>query len=92
MLSIRAISLAFKLQKLSLPWLTALRQMTSGDTGGEGILHDHKGNMSCAFTKAYHGLNLSLAAEVLALKDGLSICCSKGLSEVMVETDSLNLL
>ncbi|MQM06092.1 hypothetical protein Taro_038913 [Colocasia esculenta] len=46
--------------------------------------------MCCAFAKAYHGLNSSLAAEALALKDGLLICYSRGVSEVMVEIDSLN--
>ncbi|MQM14793.1 hypothetical protein Taro_047728 [Colocasia esculenta] len=33
-----------------------------------------------------------LQAEALALRDGLSICCRKGITEVLVETDSLNLL
>ncbi|MQM23497.1 hypothetical protein Taro_056562, partial [Colocasia esculenta] len=67
-------------------------KMTSGEAGGGGILCDHKGNMCCAFAKTYHGLNSSLTAEALALRDGLSICCSRGVSDVLVETDSLNLL
>ncbi|MQL97112.1 hypothetical protein Taro_029795 [Colocasia esculenta] len=66
--------------------------MTSGEAGGGGILRDHEGNMCWAFAQAYHYLNSSLAAEALALRDGLSICCSKGITEVLVETDSLNLL
>ncbi|MQM12745.1 hypothetical protein Taro_045664 [Colocasia esculenta] len=65
---------------------------TSGEAGGGGILCDHKGNMCCAFAQAYHGLNSSLTAEALALRDGLLICCSRGVPEVLVETDSLNLL
>ncbi|MQM17558.1 hypothetical protein Taro_050531 [Colocasia esculenta] len=65
---------------------------TSGTTGGGGILRDHEGNMCWAFARAYHDLNSSLAAEAMALNGGLSICCSKGVSEVLVETDSLNLL
>ncbi|MQL77747.1 hypothetical protein Taro_010166 [Colocasia esculenta] len=48
--------------------------------------------MCCAFSKPYHGLKSSLAAEALALRDNLSFCCSKGVYEVMVETDSINLL
>ncbi|MQM06974.1 hypothetical protein Taro_039805 [Colocasia esculenta] len=67
-------------------------KMTSGEAGGGGILHDHKGNMCCAFAKTYHSLNSSIAAEALALRDGLSICCSRGVSDVLVEMDSLNLL
>ncbi|MQL87332.1 hypothetical protein Taro_019879 [Colocasia esculenta] len=66
--------------------------MTSGEAGGGGILRDHKGNMCCAFAKPYHGLNSSLSTEALALRDDLSICCSKGVYEVLLETDSLNLL
>ncbi|MQL95456.1 hypothetical protein Taro_028124 [Colocasia esculenta] len=67
-------------------------KMTSGEAGGGGILRNHKGNMCCAFAKTYHGLNSSLAAEALALRDGLFICCSRGVSDVLVEMDSLNLL
>ncbi|MQL86535.1 hypothetical protein Taro_019068 [Colocasia esculenta] len=64
---------------------------TSGEAGGGGILHDHEGNMCSAFAKAYYGLNSSLAAEALALRDGISICRRMGASEVLVETDSLQL-
>ncbi|MQM11694.1 hypothetical protein Taro_044603 [Colocasia esculenta] len=127
MLSIRAICISFKFQKVPQPWLAALRQTehgmeelksrtptivrwitppsgrlklnvdgafmrTSGTVGGGGILRDHEGNMCWAFARAYHDLNSSLAAEAMALNDGLSICSSKGVSEVLVETDSLNLL
>ncbi|MQL85439.1 hypothetical protein Taro_017953 [Colocasia esculenta] len=120
-LSIRVINTSFKVQKMPLSWLSALRQfrcgnenlkldglppspgrlklnvdgafkMTLGDAGEGGILRDHKGNMCCAFAKAYHRLKSSLAIEALALRDGLSICCNKRILEVMVETDSLNLL
>ncbi|MQL90032.1 hypothetical protein Taro_022613 [Colocasia esculenta] len=66
--------------------------MMLDESGGGGILRDHKGNMCCAFAKPYHGLKSSLAAEALALRDELSICCSKGVYEVLVETDSLNLM
>ncbi|MQL71355.1 hypothetical protein Taro_003675, partial [Colocasia esculenta] len=67
-------------------------KVTSGDAGGGGILRDHEGNMYCAFAKAYHGLKSSLAAEVHALRDGISMCCRTGASEALIETDSLNLL
>ncbi|MQL80800.1 hypothetical protein Taro_013253 [Colocasia esculenta] len=85
------------------PWLTppsgclklnvdGAFKMTFGEAGGGGILRDHEGNMCWAFARAYHDLNSSLVPEALALRDGLSICCSKGITEVLVETDSLNLL
>ncbi|MQM02889.1 hypothetical protein Taro_035658 [Colocasia esculenta] len=67
-------------------------KLTSGEAGGGGILRDHEGNMFCAFARAYHGLSSSLAAEALSFRDGISICCSKGIFEVLVETDSHNLL
>ncbi|MQM21943.1 hypothetical protein Taro_054990, partial [Colocasia esculenta] len=86
-----------------IPWLTpppgrlklnvdGTFKMTSGEAGGGGILRDHEGKMCWAFARAYHGLKSSLAAEAVALIDDLSICCSKGITEVLVETDSLNLL
>ncbi|MQL93372.1 hypothetical protein Taro_026015 [Colocasia esculenta] len=127
MLSIHAICICFKFQKVPQAWLAALHQTkhgmeelksrtptiarwitppsgrlklnvdgafmrTSGTAGGGGILRDHEGNMCWAFARAYRDLNSSLAAKAMALNDGLSICCSKGVSEVLVETDSLNLL
>ncbi|MQL77387.1 hypothetical protein Taro_009796 [Colocasia esculenta] len=67
-------------------------KMTTNEAGGGGILRDHKGNMSCAFAKPYYHLKSSLAAEAFALRDGLLMCCNKGVTEVQVETDSLNLL
>ncbi|MQL87893.1 hypothetical protein Taro_020451 [Colocasia esculenta] len=66
--------------------------MMSDEAGGGGILRDHKGNMCCAFASPYQGLKSSLDAEALALRDGLLMCCRKGVHEVLVETDSLNLL
>ncbi|MQM05635.1 hypothetical protein Taro_038440 [Colocasia esculenta] len=56
--------------------------MTSGEAGGGGILRDNEGKMCWAFARAYHVLKSSLAAEALALRDGLSICCSKGITEI----------
>ncbi|MQM02144.1 hypothetical protein Taro_034908 [Colocasia esculenta] len=64
----------------------------SGEAGGGGIIRDHNGNMLCAFAHAYHGLNSSLAAEALAMREGIFMCCRNGISEVMVETDSHTLL
>ncbi|MQM12392.1 hypothetical protein Taro_045311 [Colocasia esculenta] len=66
--------------------------MVTGEAGGGRILRDHKGNMCCAFANPYHGLKSSLAAEALAFRDGILMCCNKGINEVMVETDSLNFL
>ncbi|MQL86196.1 hypothetical protein Taro_018726 [Colocasia esculenta] len=65
---------------------------TSGEAGGGGIVPDQNGNMLCAFAHAYHGLNSSLAAEALAMRDGISMCCRNGISKVMIETDSHNLV
>lgn len=64
---------------------------TSGQAGGGGIIRDHEGNCVTAFAQAYHGLYSSIAAEALALRDGISICRSKGISEFHIETDSYNL-
>ncbi|MQL89521.1 hypothetical protein Taro_022095 [Colocasia esculenta] len=65
---------------------------TTGEARGGGILRDHKGNMSCAFANPYNYLKSSLAAEALAFRDGILMCCNKGIDEVFVETDSLNLM
>ncbi|MQL71624.1 hypothetical protein Taro_003931 [Colocasia esculenta] len=48
--------------------------------------------MCYAFAKAYHELNSSLAAEAIALRDGIPMCCRMGVSEVLVEIDYLQLL
>ncbi|MQM06758.1 hypothetical protein Taro_039590 [Colocasia esculenta] len=66
--------------------------VTTNEAGGGGILRDHKGNMYCAFANCYKDLKSSLIAEALALRDGLLMCCNKGINDVQVETDSLNLL
>ncbi|MQM13529.1 hypothetical protein Taro_046455 [Colocasia esculenta] len=127
MLSIRAICISAKFQKIPQSWLATLRQynsgngnmnamvpkivrwltpppgrlklnvdgafkMTANEAGGGGILRDHKGNMVCAFANPYHELKTSLHAEALALRDGLLMCCSRGAHDVLVETDSLNLV
>ncbi|MQL94515.1 hypothetical protein Taro_027175 [Colocasia esculenta] len=68
------------------------RTTMSGEAGGGGILSDHNGDMHCAFATPYYDLKNSLAAEALALRDGLRMCCRMGASEVQVETDSLNLV
>ncbi|MQM07048.1 hypothetical protein Taro_039884 [Colocasia esculenta] len=67
-------------------------KMTANEARGGGILRDHKGNMVCAFANPYHELKTSLHAEALALRDGLLMCCSRGIHDVLVETDSLNLM
>ncbi|MQM23776.1 hypothetical protein Taro_056845, partial [Colocasia esculenta] len=57
-------------------------KMTTNEAGGGGILRDHKGNMSCAFAKPYYHLKSSLATEAFAVRDGLLMCCNKGITEV----------
>ncbi|MQL69783.1 hypothetical protein Taro_002073 [Colocasia esculenta] len=64
----------------------------SGEAGGGGILRDHNGDMQWAFATPYHDLKTSLAAEALALRDGLRLCSKMDASEVQIETDSLNLV
>ncbi|MQL95653.1 hypothetical protein Taro_028308 [Colocasia esculenta] len=67
-------------------------KLAAGGAGGGGILRDHKGICVFAFAKNYQGIISILAAEALALCDGLTICCSKGFMDIVVETDSLNLV
>ncbi|MQL95383.1 hypothetical protein Taro_028055 [Colocasia esculenta] len=67
-------------------------KLAAGGAGGGGILRDHKGICVFTFTKNYQGIISTLAAEALALCDGLTICCSKGFMDIVVETDSLNLV
>ncbi|MQM09842.1 hypothetical protein Taro_042722 [Colocasia esculenta] len=67
-------------------------KIVAGVAGGGGILCDHKGICVLAFAKNYQGVISALDAEAHALWDGLMICCSKGFLDIMVETDSLNLV
>ncbi|MQM16434.1 hypothetical protein Taro_049392 [Colocasia esculenta] len=67
-------------------------KLTESGAGGGGILRDHRGTCVLAFAKNYQGVTSALAAEALALRDGLTNCCSKGFMDIMVETDSLNLV
>ncbi|MQL73765.1 hypothetical protein Taro_006111 [Colocasia esculenta] len=60
----------------------------AGAAGGGGILRDQKGVMSFAFAQAYHSLNSNLESEAFALRDGIKICCIKGIQDVLVEIDS----
>ncbi|MQL82362.1 hypothetical protein Taro_014831 [Colocasia esculenta] len=113
LLSIRAICISHKFQKIPQDWITVLGQVVNakdklqarlphvirwstppsgrlklnvdgafrsatGEAGGGGIIRDHEGSMCCAFTRAYRGLNSSLAAEALALRDGIAMCCTGG--------------
>ncbi|MQL71033.1 hypothetical protein Taro_003350 [Colocasia esculenta] len=64
----------------------------SGEAGGGGIIRDQNGTLCCAFAQTYDGLSSSLEAEALALRDGIAMCCRTGISDVMIETDSQNLL
>ncbi|MQL72740.1 hypothetical protein Taro_005070 [Colocasia esculenta] len=71
--------------------MTAQHIVNRSGAGGGGILHDHKGICVLAFAKNYQGVISALVAEALALRNGLTNCCSKGFLDIMVETDSLNL-
>ncbi|MQM13585.1 hypothetical protein Taro_046508 [Colocasia esculenta] len=63
-----------------------------GDAGGGGILRDHHGRCVFAFSTKYQGVITALDAEARALRDGLATCCNQGILDIMVETDSLNLM
>ncbi|MQL85271.1 hypothetical protein Taro_017779 [Colocasia esculenta] len=68
----------------------AFKLANSGARGG-GILRDHEGRCVFAFAKNYEGAISALDAKTHALWDGLTICCNKGILDILVETDSLNL-
>ncbi|MQL92920.1 hypothetical protein Taro_025554 [Colocasia esculenta] len=68
----------------------AFKLANSGASGG-GILRDHEGRFVFSFAKNYQGAIFALDAETRALRDGLTICCNKGILDILVETDSLHL-
>ncbi|MQM10730.1 hypothetical protein Taro_043626 [Colocasia esculenta] len=63
---------------------------TTNEAGGGGILRDYKGNMCYAFAKPYYHLKSSLVAEAFALRDGLLMCCNKGVTEVQSAPNALH--
>ncbi|MQM04170.1 hypothetical protein Taro_036966 [Colocasia esculenta] len=67
-------------------------KITADVAGGGGILRDHKGICMLAFAKNYQGVISALDVEARTLRDGFMICCSKGFLDIIVETDSLNLV
>ncbi|MQM13280.1 hypothetical protein Taro_046207 [Colocasia esculenta] len=67
-------------------------KIAAGDAGGGGILRDHHGRCVFAFATKYQGVITALDAEARALRDDLAICCNQGILDIMVETDSLNLM
>ncbi|XP_058111324.1 uncharacterized protein LOC131254352 [Magnolia sinica] len=55
---------------------------------GEGICRSDKGEFLFAFLEGY-GVGSNVNAELRAFHDGLSLCLRRGLSRVIVESDSL---
>ncbi|MQL98715.1 hypothetical protein Taro_031427 [Colocasia esculenta] len=66
-------------------------KLANSGAGGGGILRDHEGRCVFAFAKNYQGAISALDVETRALRDGLTICCNKGILDILVEIDSLNL-
>ncbi|MQL88103.1 hypothetical protein Taro_020652 [Colocasia esculenta] len=67
-------------------------RFVAGEAGGGGILCDHHGRCVFAFATKYQGVFSALDAETRALRDGLAICSNQGILNILVETDSLNLM
>ncbi|MQL96108.1 hypothetical protein Taro_028780 [Colocasia esculenta] len=67
-------------------------KLSVGGAGGGGILRDHEGSCVFAFATNYQEVIFTLDAEARALRDGLTLCCRKGFLDIMVETDSHNLM
>ena len=59
-----------------------------GLAGCGGLLRDCHGNWISSFARAI-GLTSSLAAELWAVRDGLTRCCALSLEAVQVEVDAL---
>ncbi|MQM00114.1 hypothetical protein Taro_032844 [Colocasia esculenta] len=67
-------------------------KLAIGGDGGGGILRDHEGSCVFAFATNYQKVISALDGEARALRDGLTLCCRKGFLDIMVETDSQNLV
>ncbi|MQM17743.1 hypothetical protein Taro_050720 [Colocasia esculenta] len=65
---------------------------TSSIAAGGGILRNHIGNIIFAFSAIYQGVCSSLEAEALALRNGIILCYEKGISDFLIESDSLVLV
>ena len=59
--------------------------------GGGGIIHDSYGRVVRAFS-SFYGYQTNTKSDAMALLEGLQLCLSLDLSNVIVETDSLTLL
>jgi hypothetical protein len=60
----------------------------SGQAGGGGVIRDHASNWIRGFTRRI-GVATSLAAELWALRDGLSLIVDMGFLNVIIEIDTL---
>ncbi|XP_075080903.1 uncharacterized protein LOC142166221 [Nicotiana tabacum] len=67
---------------------------TYSSAGGGGLIRDHNGVLIGAFVEFYGDCNCNIA-EVKAMRRGIKMCITKGLTNVIVESDSsivLNLI
>ncbi|MQM08921.1 hypothetical protein Taro_041779 [Colocasia esculenta] len=63
-----------------------------GIVAAGGILRTGYGDIIFAFAARYYDIHSSLEAEALALKDGIPLCCERGVKEFNIESDSLVLV
>ncbi|MQM17956.1 hypothetical protein Taro_050938 [Colocasia esculenta] len=79
----------------STPCMHAINAPSSPAWGRDargGILRNHMGDIIFAFSAIYQGVCSSLEAEALALRNGIILCYEKGISDFLVESDSLVLV
>ncbi|XP_027090241.1 uncharacterized protein [Coffea arabica] len=62
-----------------------------GNVGGGGIIRDSYGRVLRSFS-SFYGYQTNTKDEAMAMLEGLELCISLGLSNVIVETDLLTLL
>ncbi|GLT37826.1 hypothetical protein SLA2020_121150 [Shorea laevis] len=60
---------------------------SSGQAGAGGVFRDHRGHWLLGYTRNIGHTN-SLAAELWAIRDGLSLAVERGFTKIIVETDS----
>ncbi|MQL84301.1 hypothetical protein Taro_016810 [Colocasia esculenta] len=63
-----------------------------GIAAGGGVLRNDRGDVIFCFANRYPHIRSSLETEALALRDGLSLCCSHAVNNILIESDSLVLV
>ncbi|MQM22992.1 hypothetical protein Taro_056053, partial [Colocasia esculenta] len=67
-------------------------KISSGTAAGGGILGNGIGDIIFAFAASYPNVHSSLEAEALALRDGVLLCIERGVTDFLIESDSLVLV